>query len=499
MTRPLAACLAVLIALLLGPQLVAGAPPRSPAPRSARDIAHEGRARIAALLLRYADGEDGTVDDRRVRKALDRIPRARATARRLAKQLRGAPTGKVKRALGRHAAVLERKPASGALAGVLGHFGVATTTPTIVHWLPAEKVEPPGKIDVELAGLHCTASPGGPDEVVVATRIFRGSAAGISVAASLDSAGAIRIGDQGTKPLSGDVTLTNNYDRLFASGVARAGTSAQQAQDELALAFELAFQLAHDVGGPTGLATLSNTIAYTGGVLALANPDAAPSLRAVELDPAGLEGLYAAPSIKTGGISHKLALEHELGNSRYEVLFAVPSTPVPTPTIRVYTTEVRSLDKVLPHNGHMALTVRIGDKQHEQVLPLGASEVTLAHDVRRQVAGTGPVEIRFSLRWEAPSPKWSSWTDMKGTSFAWYYCGDPPPHVKEGFNIWYQDTGACKKPKGSLDLGTGKLVYYPKTNMLAYTGDTLSKVNGTYVLGGEGEDRGLVRFSLSDS
>jgi len=514
-TGRLFAILWIWLATAAWPAFAGAAPPRAPAPPTVEARAREGRARVAQALLRYADGRRGTAQDRRLANALDRVPRARKAAQRLAKGLRAAPNRAKQRAFGPHASTLTAAPAAGGSA-VFAQPVLTPVTPGLVHWLPAEAVAVPQQMELTLAGLHSNAAADGSDdtdELVVVANLYRSTASGAKLAASLNSGGAVRIAEGKTKALADGMTLHNLHERLLATGVAHAGTSAQQAQDDLAMAFALAFELAQGVAdGPDLLTALANAIAYTEGVLALAKPGASPSLHTVALSPGELEGLYSAPAADAGGVSHKLSLPHALGQGRYDVLVDVPSKPVPTPAIRVLTQRVRSMDVDLPADAHMTLRVTINGETHSQPLVVGKSDVTLNLDVRRKVAGNDPVELRFALRWDGIKPEWKSWTKKKkkkkfvgGKWVSWglpyeakYYCGNPPAPIEEALqDNDYEDVGPCPIPGGTLAVQDGTLTYDPKTGTLAFTGSGLSKVGGAYHLGGSGDERGFVRFTVS--
>lgn len=483
----------------------------SAAPRSAEDIAREGRALVGAALLRYADGKRGTALDRTLATALDRRPGARAAAKRLAGRLRARPAKATKRVLGRHASQLERVPTSAALQEALTPVWISPLAQGAVHWLPAEKLIVPEKIDVTLAGLHCSATQDGDgtDEVAVLTRIIRRNGDAISVAASFDSDRPVHIAAGTTKPLSGEVTLTNTLERLFVTGVVEVDGGGAQAQDELALAFELALGLAQDVGGDDPLGALQAALEYTEGVLALANPGTAPSLRAVKLDPSAIEGLYGATASHSDAIEHKLTLAHAVGGASYEVLFDVPAPPVALPSIRVLTTWIHAPQDVLPAGGHLTLLVTIDGETHERVLPPGKAEATLNHDVRRKVVGDDPVEIELRLRWDGVAPSWGSWSKKKKTNSPFkpfvkkkYYCGSPPAQVKAGLEEnGYKYMGPCKKPGGWVSLGTArtKMTYDPKTDELSKGGVKLRASKSGYLLSGKGSKAGEVRFFVSGS
>ena len=503
----------LLCVLLASASALAGPPPTGPAPADAR----RARALIAAALLHYADGDGATKLDRRLAKALNRIPRARATATRLATRIRSRSSKSLAGVFGKHEAQLARATNASAIAGQLSQPVLAPglVANANVHWLAPEKATIPKKIDFAVTGLHCTAVDDADrrDEIVVATRLVRASQGEMAVAASFDSNGTVNVKAGDTVALGDSVELNNIYDRLVVTAVSSADGSGQATQDELALAFELAFQLALQTGGDDPLHALEAALVYTEGVLALATPGGGPSFRTMRLSPADIEGLYGADTTTTGGLSHKLAFSHTLGKGHYDVLVNVPAKTLVKPTIRILVENVRSLDDEIPINGHMRLYVTIGSQTHSQVLPLGKSNVKLAHDVRRKMASDKPVDLRLKLTWTSPAPKWSSWTkEASGKKTtnpnSWlpktkkYYCGTPPSQVKKGLeDNGYKYTGACKAPGDTLDLGPNgaalELRYDPKSDTLSQGGKTIKAKRGAFTTVGTGNSRASIRFTVS--
>lgn len=438
-----------------------------------------GAALVAAALLNYADGDRKSAVDRKIAKALDRLPGAQATAKRIAARIRAQPAAVRNGIVGGHAKSLEgptstRSIASNTRGAWSAGFsdGLGPLLPVAIT-LPPEDVGVPNMVELTLAGVHCEQADDGDggDELVVLSKLAKTySNPAIEYMHEDGTAAPVEVTPGQTRRIGATRSLAKNEQVLLVSAVAEADQDADIVREELELAIELARQLAVDTGGTDPFGTFVATLAYTEGMLNLSAPDRAPSLRAQRVKGTDLASWWSADAETTGEIEWKVQVHHATGSGRYTVLYDVPSEIPPLTEVSVLVHRVRAVgsDGVGEDYAMHVETSIDGATAPAVPMPAGVSDGNPFSRVRRRVQ-PGTVLIQIAVE---RVPLWEAWRSKKTGQR--YYCGSPPPGKAHGQNV-----GSCENRGIEMDASPSAP---PKVLSLSYDPETNALSDGTGVL-----------------
>lgn len=448
----------------------------------------EGTAAVSSALLNYVDGKRGSKRRRRIARALDALPGGKAAAERIAARIRAQPNAVIKRHTGVGPARLGSEKAT--LGGTVtsarkrGYLSVDTPLLTSAITLPAEDGSTlPAKVSFAMTGVHChaTEDADGEDELVVLFKsaAIPGASQYTTFQGDAGLPGTLAVAAGKSSATAQSIELSGDDGYVIISAVAEADGDAKAKRQELEVALEIARALAVDMNDTTDpAAALILAVEYAQSMLAMSNPNSAPSLQARRLDPGGLLSAWSASPNDNGGVPWKAAIEHELSSGgAYTVLFNVPSNPgVGGPVVHVLVSKVTT-DFQVGLAGHLELGVAIRDEGAHRKLSKFDSSKNRTH-VRRRVRA-GVVRIRVSVDAHSNDgnfgvPNYSALTDPEE--------GEEPQ---------------------ALDVAPGSrtvlfLDYDPETDTLRQGGKMVTKTNsgGFMTFEGSGSTRAKVKLKV---
>ncbi|MEM6995113.1 MAG: hypothetical protein AAF721_31660 [Myxococcota bacterium] len=482
-------------------------PPTAEAARSTRVLKSatpRGAALVTAAMLTYADGGGKAGVDKRVARALDRVPGGRAAAKRMAARIRAQPAALRSRVLGGHAGLIDGPMSTRSLGDVntkvlaqLHHPSLGYLRP-LAQTLPPEDVGVPNEITLSLAGVRCdgTSDNDGTDELVVLSKVARTwDNAALAFHHELSAApagGSLEINNAQTQRIGQSIELSKSGEVLVLTAIAEVDGDPDEARAEIEVAIELAKQLAIDTGGDDVLNTFVATLAYTEGMLRLNNPDSAPSLRAQVVRGNDLQSWWSAPAEQTGGVEWKASVDAVAGGGRYQVFYNVPSQRPELTNVSITLHRARLLDWDVAKYGFLHLRVSINGHSATRQMAPGVADGNPVMRVQRQVQ-PGDARVKITL---TRVPGYDSWTKRRNGRVKRYFCGWPENGSPRGENM-----GPCPVSKGKeIDIAPGnptrELGFIVDPTTAGIRGQRMPQ-GGQYKFRGTQQARGEVTLSVS--
>jgi hypothetical protein len=420
-----------------------------------------GTAAVAGLLKAYVDGKAGGKFSRDVTGRLPKDARARAAAQRVLARVEGAPKGSLRKAIG--STKLSTSVAKSTLAAEVGkvfdHGHIVFLMPAIP--LPPEEVKPPAKFQLTHTGLvtNATEDADGTDELTSFVMLATVESDDTYELQTVDI-GSGQSSAVGTNALTKLVWNAAPAETLAISVVIEddAGNAAA-AREEVELLVELAASVAETMPGTDRLAVLHTMVDYTIGVDTIgADPSrAARSVVATRIAGTEWVGLWGADATKSGGVSYKVAVPHQMGSGSYDMLFDVPAAIPKMTTIRLTLTNFSGL-KLPPNSVVESASIRAYIKGESYTFALNQPSGFQPLE-RKVIDGDALLEVSGSVKYEYPK--------VAGQYSDWIldYCkkADTDPKIdecKDRKKKWDKHAGEIYSTSDPIDFAAGNAVAY---------------------------------------